>query len=160
MRCVHYSNPISISYPHQKHRQGPAGSAHALAIIHTSMMEAFNCVVRKYESMSIDKGIDCEGASINVVIARAIYGIMNGVGSYTGIYAHNEKITTMVQEAYDDTLSRETDIAAREKGIESGKKIAMMVMEHRKDDGLMPDNPYRVGCPYTAPGAPGKFCHV
>jgi len=58
--------------------QGPAGSAHALAIIHVSMFEAYNCIVKKYQSMSIDMGIECDDdASINVAIASSSRYIMN-----------------------------------------------------------------------------------
>ena len=136
--------------------QGPAGSAHALAITHVSMFEAYNCIVKKYQSLSIDMGIDCDDdASINVAIASSSFYIMNGIGNYTGIYEHNTEITNMVDESYNNTLQRETNDIAREKGIDIGEKIALMIFENRKDDGFMPDNPYRVGCSYTPTNEPG-----
>ena len=136
--------------------QGPAGSAHALAITHVSMFEAYNCIVKKYQSMSIDMDIECDDdASINVAIAAASRYIMNGIGNFTGIYEHNTEITNMVDESYTATLERETNEIAREKGIVIGEKIALMIFENRKDDGFMPDNPYRVGCSYTPTNEPG-----
>ena len=138
--------------------QCPLNSAHAQAIAHMAMFEAYNAIVRKYDSLVIKHDyIDCEGASMDVAVSTAVRYVMVGMdGHFTGLYHHNEGIMDHVNFAYGVTMSRALkDPLAKAKGIACGHKVAIMVMEDRADDGYMPGNAFLVGIPHTASNEPG-----
>ena len=146
--------------PKPEATQGPLNSAHAQAIAHMAMFEAYNGIVRKYDSMIIEHDyIDCEGASMDVAVATAVRNVMVGMDGHTGLYHHNEGIMDHVNFAYGITLSRaalnDDDPLAKAKGITCGHQVAIMVMEDRADDGYMPDNAFLVGLEHTASNEPG-----
>lgn len=143
--------------PKPEPTQGPLYSAHAQAIAHMAMFEAYNGIVRKYDSMVIEHDyIDCEGASMDVAVATAVRYVMVGMDGHTGLYHHNEGIMDHVNFAYGVTMSRALkDPLAKAKGIACGHQVAIMVMEDRADDGYMPDNAFLVGIPHTASNEPG-----
>ena len=146
--------------PKPEPTQGPLNSAHAQAIAHMAMFEAYNAIVRKYDSLVIQHDyIDCEGASMDVAVSTAVRYVMVGMdGHFTGLYHHNEGIMDHVNFAYGVTMSRVSlndDPLAKAKGIACGHKVAIMAMEDRADDGYMPGNAFLVGIPHTASNEPG-----
>ena len=133
-------------------------------MIHMAMFNAYNCINR-HNMMYHYNGEDetdydetiCDGASIDAAIATAASDVMIGFDQGpTGLYAHNTTILEYVMESLEDTLMREEDVVAKEKGIEVGHIFARQILNDRINDGWSTENTTLIEVTYTENNEAGR----
>lgn len=104
----------------------PMAHSRSLAIVHAAMHDAVNAVIRRYESYT--PGVpDAPGASVDAAVAAAARDVL---------VAHVPDQAALVDAAYERSLARIPDGAAKTAGIAVGQASAAANMLRRQGDGF------------------------